>query len=211
MRALRGMTLPTTRAVLIGVAAIVAVGVLGAGGWYWHATTQQRAMATYAQAMTRTQAALGSEATADARAAAIRELEAALTQYPSGRGAAQVAYQLGNLRYQEQQYAPARGAFELAVAQGATRTLRALSLGGVAYTWEAERNYAKAVEAFKAALEGLGPKDFYYEELLLGLGRAQELGGHKADAIATYRRALGELTQSRRLEEIRARLAALEA
>jgi len=132
MRALRGMTLPTTRAVLIGVAAIVAVGVLGAGGWYWHATTQQRAMATYAEAMTRTQAALGSEATADARAAAIRELEAALTQYPSGRGAAQVAYQLGNLRYQEQQYAPARGAFELAVAQGATRTLRALSLGGVA-------------------------------------------------------------------------------
>jgi len=211
MRALRGMTLPTTRAVLIGVAAIVAVGVLGAGGWYWHATTQQRAMATYAEAMTRTQAALGSEATADARAAAIRELEAALTQYPSGRGAAQVAYQLGNLRYQEQQYAPARGAFELAVAQGATRTLRALSLGGVAYTWEAERNYAKAVEAFKAALEGLGPKDFYYEELLLGLGRTQELGGQKADAIATYRRALGELTQSRRLEEIRARLAALEA
>ena len=211
MRALRGMTLPTTRAVLIGVAAIVAVGVLGAGGWYWHATTQQRAMATYAEAMTRTQAALGSEATADARAAAIRELEAALTQYPSGRGAAQVAYQLGNLRYQEQQYAPARGAFELAVAQGATRTLRALSLGGVAYTWEAERNYAKAVEAFKAALEGLGPKDFYYEELLLGLGRAQELGGQKADAIATYRRALGELSQSRRLEEIRARLAALGA
>jgi tetratricopeptide (TPR) repeat protein len=122
-----------------------------------------------------------------------------------------VAYQLGNLRYQAQQYAPARGAFELAVAQGATRTLRVLSQGGVAYTWEAERNYAKAVEAFKAALEGLGPKDFYYEELLLGLGRAQELGGQKADAIATYRRALGELSQSRRLEEIRARLAALGA
>ena len=211
MKALRGMTLPTTRTVLIGIAAIVAVGVLGAGSWYWYATTQQRAMATFAEAMTRAQAALGSEATADARAAAIRELEAALTQYPSGRGAAQVAYQLGNLRYQAQQYAPARGAFELAVAQGATRTLRALSQGGVAYTWEAERNYAKAVEAFKAALEGLGPRDFYYEELLLGLGRAQELGGQKADAIATYRRALGELSQSRRLEEIRARLAALGA
>ena len=72
MKALRGMTLPTTRTVLIGIAAIVAVGVLGAGGWYWYATTQQRAMATYAEAMTRAQAALGSEATADARAAAIR-------------------------------------------------------------------------------------------------------------------------------------------
>ena len=40
MKALRGMTLPTTRTVLIGIAAIVAVGVLGAGGWYWYATTQ---------------------------------------------------------------------------------------------------------------------------------------------------------------------------
>ena len=81
----------------------------------------------------------------------------------------------------------------------------------MAYTWEAERNYPKAVEAFKTALTGIGPKDFYYEELLLGLGRTQELAGQKAEAIATYRRALSELTQSRRAEEIRARLAALGA
>jgi len=207
----RGVTLPTTRTVLIGLAAVVAVGLLGAGGWYWYATTQHRAMATYAEALARAQPALGPEATIDARAAAIRDLEAALTQYPSGRGAAQVAYQLGNLRYQTQQYPQARGAYELAVAQGATRTLRVLSQGGVAYTWEAEHNYSKAIEAFKVALTGLGPKDFYYEELLLGLGRVQELGGQKADATATYRRALSELTQSRRLEEIRARLTALGA
>ena len=205
------MTLPTTRTVFIGLAAVVAVGLLGAGGWYWYARTQHRAMATYAEALTRAQPALGPEATIDARAAAIRDLEAALTQYPSGRGAAQVAYQLGNLRYQTQQYPQARGAYELAVAQGATRTLRVLSQGGVAYTWEAEHNYSKAIEAFKVALTGLGPKDFYYEELLLGLGRVQELGGQKADATATYRRALSELTQSRRLEEIRARLTALGA
>jgi tetratricopeptide (TPR) repeat protein len=168
-------------------------------------------MAVYAEAMTRAQPGQVPDAPIEARASAIRELEAALNQYPSGPGAAQVAYQLGNLRYQGQQYPQARGAFELALAHGAPRTLRTLSLGGVAYTWEAERNYPKAIEAFKAALEGLGPKDFYYEELLLGLGRAQELGGQKTDAIATYRRALGELTQSRRLEEIRARLAALGA
>ena len=45
----------------------------------------------------------------------------------------------------------------------------------------------------------------------MGLGRTQELSGQKADAIATYRRALGELAQSRRVEEIKARLAALGA
>jgi len=122
-----------------------------------------------------------------------------------------VAYELGNLRFDAQQYGQARGAWELAVAQGAPRTLKTLSQGGVAYTWEAERNYAKAVDAFKVALTGLGPKDFYYEDLLMGLGRTQELAGQKADAIATYRRALGELAQSRRVQEIKARLAALGA
>lgn len=205
------LPLPTPRALLIAAGALVVAGLLGAGGWYWHTVAARHAMAAYADAMTRAQPALGPQATAETRAAGIRELETALTQYPSGPGAAQVAYQLGNLRYEAQQYAQARGAWELAVAQGAPQTLRVLSLSGVAYAWEAERNYAKAVDAFKVALTGLGPKDFYYEELLLGLGRAQELAGQKADATATYRRALSELTHSRRLEEIRARLAALGA
>ena len=196
--------------ILAGVGLLVVVA-LGAGGWYWHIVSQRHAMAAYAEAMTRAQPALSAQTTAEARAAGIRELETALAQYPSGAGAAQVAYELGSLRYDAQQYAQARGAWDLAVAQGAPRTLKALSQGGVAYTWEAERNYPKAVEAFKVALTGLGPKDFYYEELILGLGRTQELSGQKADAIATYRRALGELAQSRRLEEIKARLAALGA
>ncbi len=205
------MTLPSRRALLMAAAAIVAAALLGTGAWFWRFSGQHRALSAYAAALTQAQPAQSPQATPDAREAAIRALESALTQYPAGPGAAEVAYQLGNLRFEAQQYAQARGAWELAVAQGATRTLKALSLGGVAYTWEAERNYQKAVEAFKTALTGVGPKDFYYEELLLGLGRTQELAGQKAEAIATYRRALSELTQSRRAEEIRARLAALGA
>jgi tetratricopeptide (TPR) repeat protein len=205
------LTLPTRRTLLLGSVTVLVVGALVAGGWYWRTVSQRHAMAAYADALTKAQPALSPQATADARAAGIRDLEAALTQYPSGPGAAQVAYELGNLRFDAQQYGQARGAWELAVAQGAPRTLRTLSQGGVAYTWEAERNYAKAVDAFKTALTGLGPKDFYYEELILGLGRTQELAGQKAEAIATYRRALGDLAQSRRVEEIKARLAALGA
>lgn len=201
--------LPTTRTLVIGIAAILVVGLLMAGGWYWYATTQQRAMSVYAEALTRAQRAQGPDATGEARTAAIRDLEAALTQYPSGRDAAQVAYLLGNLRYQSQQYPQARAAYDLALAHDPSRTIRTLSRGGVAYTWEAERNYPKAVEAFKVALEGLGPKDFYYEELLLGLGRTQALEGQKAEAVATYRRAVSELPNSRRLDEIKAQLAAL--
>lgn len=205
------LTLPTPRTLLLGGIATVVVAAIAAGGWYWHTVSQRHAMAAYADALTRAQPALSPQATADTRAAGIRDLEAALTQYPSGPGAAQVAYELGNLRYDAQQYGQARGAWELAVTQGAPRTLRTLSQGGVAYTWEAERNYPKAVEAFKIALTGLGPKDFYYEDLIIGLGRAQELSGQKTEAIATYKRALTELAQSRRLEEIKARLAALGA
>jgi tetratricopeptide (TPR) repeat protein len=203
------LTLPTGRTlILAGVGALVVIALV-AGGFYWHTVSQRHAMAAYADAMTRAQPAMSAQATAEARDAGIRELETALTLYPSGPGAAQVAYELGSLRYDAQQYAQARGAWELAVAQGPPRTLKALSQGGVAYTWEAERNYPKAVDAFKVALTGLGPKDFYYEELILGLGRTQELAGQKADALATYRRALSELPQSRRLEEIKARLTAL--
>jgi len=205
------LTLPTGRTLIIAGIALAALVALGAGGWYWHTVSQRHAMAAYADALTKAQSALSGQASAEARAAAIRELETVLTQYPSGPGAAQVAYELGSLRYDAQQYAQARGAWEIAVAQGPPRTLKALSLGGVAYTWEAERNYPKAVEAFKVALTGLGPKDFHYEELILGLARTQELAGQKAEAIATYRRALGELAQSRRVDEIKARLAALGA
>ena len=205
------LTLPTGRTLVIAGAAVLAVVALAAGGWYWHIVSQRHAMAAYADALTRAQPAMAPQATADAKATGIRELESALTQYPSGSGAAQVAYELGNLRYDAQQYAQARGAWELALAQGPPQTIKALSLGGIAYTWEAEKNAPKAVEAFKIALTGLGPKDFYYEDLLLGLARNQELAGQKADAIATYRRALTELAQGHRVEEIKARLAALGA
>ena len=204
-------TPPTGRTLIVGAVALVALVALGAGGWYWHTVSQRHAMAAYADALTKAQPAMSGQATAEARTTGIRELETALTQYPSGPGAAQVAYELGSLRYDAQQYAEARGAWTLAAAQDAPRTLKALSQGGIAYTWEAERNYPKAVDAFKVALTGLGPKDFYYDELILGLARTQELAGQKNEAIATYRRALGELAQSRRLDEIKARLAALGA
>src|SRR4029453_5000310 len=156
------LTLPTGRTLIIAGAAALAIIALAGGGWYWHPVSQRPAMAAYAAAMTLAQPAMSAQGTSDARATGIRELETALTQYPSGPGAAQVAYELGSLRYDAQQYAQARGAWELALAQGPPRTLRTLSQGGVAYTGEAERNYAKAVDALKTRRTGLGPKDLYY-------------------------------------------------
>src|SRR3989442_12115786 len=126
------MTLVSPRTLLVAAAAVVAVGLLAVGGWLWHSSGQHRAMSAYAAALTQAQSAQGPQAAPDAREAAIRGLESALTQYSSGSGAAEVAYQLGNLRFEGQQYSQAPGAWELAGPPGATRTPQAPSPGAVA-------------------------------------------------------------------------------
>lgn len=200
------------RAIVGGVLAVVVLAALGVAGWFWYAKEQHRAMAAYAQAFSRLRTAQGAaQATPEARSAALRDLEAALARFPSAAAAAEAAHQLASLRYDAGDYRAARGAWEVVLARGGSGTLRALARTGVGYTWEAERNYPKAIDAYTAALAGLGPKDFNYEALLLDLARAQELGGRKPDAIATYQRALKDLPQARRAEEIRARLMSLGA
>jgi TolA-binding protein len=132
-----------------------------------------------------------------------------LAQYPSARRAADAAYELGNLRYTQRQYPAARAAYEIALAKGAGGSLRTLSASGVGYTWEAQKNYASAVTAYDAAARGLGPKQFFFEEALLDLARAQTLAGKPAEARATYERLLKDAPETRRAEDIRGRLAAL--
>ena len=200
---------PSRRTLLVLAGAVLAVLVLGGAAWVWYAADQSRARAAYADVMVRVAAAEGPQATAEARTAAARDLEAILARYPSAAAVPQMAYQLGNVRYGAGQYAAARAAYEVALARGATGTLRTLAQAAIGYTREAEHDIPKALDAYRAALAGLGPRDFYYEALLADLGRAQELAGQKADAIETYRRILKELPQARRAEEIRARLRSL--
>jgi len=197
---------PSRRTLLVLAGAVLAVLLLGGAAWFWYAAEQRRAMAAYADVMVRVAAAEGPQATAEARAAAARDLEAILARYPSAAAAPQTAYQLGNVRYGAGQYAAARAAYEVVLARGATGTLRTLAQAGRGYTWEAERDWAKAMDAYRAALATLGPKDFYYEALLVDLARTQELAGRKDEAVETYRRILKELPQARRGEEVRARL-----
>ena len=109
-------------------------------------------------------------------------------------------------------YAGARGAWEIALARAADApTLRTLARASIGYAWEAERKYGSAAEAYRAALAGLQPKDFLYEQLLVSLGRVQEVTGQMAEAVATYRRVLAEVPQARQADQVRARLLALGA
>jgi len=196
---------------LIAGVAILGLAALGLGGWLWYNLNQSRGLAAYADALTRAEAGQAPNAPPAVRAQAIRELEAVLAEYPSSAAAADAAYQLGNLRYAEREYSAARGAYGIVLARGAAGTLRALALSGIAYTWEAERDFPKAAASFKQAGDGIPPGDFLYEDVQIGLARNQELSGQKDLAVATYRQILKHAPKARAGDLVRGRLAALGA
>jgi TolA-binding protein len=200
---------PSGRALIVTGAVVVGLVVLGLGAWLWISVSQSRGLAAYAEVLSRAEAGLVQNAPDAVRSQAIREIEAVLAEYPSSRLAPEAAYQLGNLRYANREYAAARAAYEIALAGGAQDPIRALALGGIAYTWEAEREFTKAAEAFKRA--GVRPQHFLYSDLKIGLARTQELSGQKDAAIATYGQLLKEFPKGRAAEVARARLAALGA
>lgn len=197
------------RTLLALVGGLLGLTALGAAGWFWYVNEQHRAMEAYAQALAALRTAQSPQAAPEAKSAAVRALEAVLARFPSAAAAPQAAYELAGLRYDVTDYAAARGAYEVVLARGGRGTLATLARAGIGHTWEAVRDYAKAIEVYTAALARLGAKDFYYEALLVDLGRAQELAGKKADATATYQRVLKELPQARRAEDVRARLLSL--
>jgi tetratricopeptide (TPR) repeat protein len=197
-------------AIWIGVV-VALVALVGIGLWLWLSIQQQRMREAYAEVTTMLQAGRTAEARPEVRAAIPGVLERFLARYPSSSRAPEAAYELGNVRADAGQWAQARGAYQIALAQGARGTIHTLAQAGIGSTWEAERNFGKAAEAYQAALTGIKPTDFYYEQLCLDLGRVQEAAGHRPEAIETYRRLLKQRPGSARAAEVRSRLAALGA
>jgi tetratricopeptide (TPR) repeat protein len=191
--------------------ALIVVALIAGGGWAWFAWQESRSEQALAEAMVVVQQATGPEATPEARAKAILAVEGVLRDHSRTSAAPQAAYLLGNLRYAAGEYAAARGAYQTALAKGASGTVKTLSAVGIGYTWEAEKNYASAAAAYEAALSSIGPKDFLYEDTLAALARSQELGGKSAAALATYQRLLKDVPDSRRAEDLKARVADLKS
>ena len=205
------MTWPERRTLVVTGIVLVVVLLGATGGWLWYAAQQREVAAAYAATLTRLAAARSPQAPAGARAAAAAELEQLIARYPSARDVGEAAYELGNLKYDARQYAAARSAYQVAVGRGVPGTLRTLSRAGIAHSLEAERDYAKAIEAYQALIKDLRPKDFLYEDTLIDMARTQELAGDKTQAAETYRRVLKDVPTSRRAEDVKMRLAALGA
>jgi tetratricopeptide (TPR) repeat protein len=199
------------RALVVAAAAVVVLAAAGVGAWLWTSSRTNAAMAAYAVALARVPDTRGTPPSPEARAAAIQSLETTLATYPSAPAAGTAAYELGNLRYAGRDYPRARAAYQIVVTQSSSPTLRTMARAGIGYAWEAEKNYASASQAYRDALGDLAPTDFHFEELLIDLGRVQELAGQKDDAIATYRRLLKDIPKSLRADDVRGRLAALGA
>src|SRR5215510_385460 len=187
-------------------AAFGVIVVILAAIWGWYRSQESRGLAALAEAHVLAQQVERPEA----RDRAIKALELVIAEHPRLSALPQAAYELGNLKYAAGQYPAARGAYELALAKGATGTLRTLSAAGIGYTWEAEKNYASAVTAYQAAIASSGPKDFLYEDMLMSLARAQEQQGNTAAAAETYQRLLRDVPDTRRTEDLKTRLAQLK-
>lgn len=190
---------------------VVALGLVAAAGWFWLRAADTRGQAALAGVTEAVQQGDGPLATPEARQKAIAMLQAVLAEHGRSSAAPQAAYQLGNLQYQAGDYAAARAAYEIALGKGAAGSLRTLSASGIGYTWEAQKDYATAVTAYEAAARGLTPKQFFFEEALLDLARAQALAGKPAEARATYERLLKDAPETRRAEDVRGRIVALPA
>jgi tetratricopeptide (TPR) repeat protein len=191
--------------------AVVAVALAALGSWAWWDAQQRRQVAAAAEILARVPAALAPDATAETRLAAARELEALLQRHPSARTVPMTAYELGNLRFAAGQYAAARAAYDIALQRGATGALNAMAGAAAARTWEAERDFGHAAEAYGALATRLTPRSFMYEDALIDQARSLELAGKKDDAIAAYRRVLKDVPTARRADDVRSRLASLGA
>jgi len=199
------------RVALQAAVVIVVVGLVAAGAWAWYRSQEAHALAAFTEAGTLVQQAESPQATPEVRDKAIKAIEAVVAQYPRLSVLPHAAYQLGNLKYASGQYSAARGAYEVALAKGAAGSIRTLAAMAIGYTWEAEKNYAGAAQAYQAVTRGLSPKDFLYEEALTAEARAQEQAGQPAAALEIYQRLLRETPDSRHAEDLRNRIASLQS
>jgi tetratricopeptide (TPR) repeat protein len=201
--------LPDGRALLVAGVVVLVLALGALGGWLWWEASQRRMLEAHAAVMARVLPALAADAPADVRTSAIRDLEGLLARYPSARTVPEAAYELGNVRFAAGQYGPARSAYELAVQRSDPGLVRALARGGLARTWEAERDFVRAAEAHGALAKDLDPRNFLYEDALLDQARCLELAGRKDEAIATYQRILKDVPTAKRADDVRTRLASL--
>ena len=160
----------TVRWSLVAVGALLAALLAGTGVWAILEQREASARQALAGASVPYRQAMASRQETELKAAA-DSLNQLLKDSPRSGVATQAWYLLGNVEYQRRNVDAALKAYEKAVQRDGS-TIAALSRLGMAYAWEAKGDAAQTLAAYTRALEGRGPADFLYAELLLGKARA---------------------------------------
>jgi tetratricopeptide (TPR) repeat protein len=205
------MRWPSPRTLITAGVGVLALAAVTLGLWLWMASREHQAAAAYADPLARLAAARPGPLGPEASAAIASDLEAALARYPSASLAAEAAWELGNLRYTDRDWARARSAWLIVLARSQSPTLRTQARASIGYAWEAEGNLAEARAVYAQTLAGLRPGEFGFEEVLMAQARIEERRGERAAAIESYRRLLREAPGSLRADDVRSRLASLGA
>ena len=138
-------------------------------------------------------------------------LESIIQQYPQTDSAGQALILLGHGKCQQQDWDGARGYYQRLYERNNSKRsdLTASALFGIGVTYEAEKNWDKALEAY-AQLTSSFPQSFKAVEAKLGAARVSELKGNNEKARQFYEDILVSDTQSVWKDEAERRLKMLK-
>jgi len=168
--------------VIIGV---VVVALAFAGFRYFSNLSERKAHAMFEQGRLHYLAEISGDKTAQAQEKATDQFEKVIRRYPSTSAArfsllvyADMSYHRGEYQKAIELYQEALGAFS---GEG---SIQKLILGGLAYAYEAEKDYKAAAECFQRITDT--QDEFMKADACYNLGRIMEAMNHQEKALEAY-------------------------
>jgi len=122
----------------------------------------------------------------------IKQYRNLASNYPDSQAALLSSYRLGNLYYNKSDFDAAISSYENYVAHASDRNeFKVLSFSGLAYCYEAKKDYQKAMQALQQAEKIEAVKSlatFIYRDM----GRIYEKMGNAPEALKCYQKALAQ-------------------
>ena len=173
-----------------GVVVLVAAAVL-AGGWYWYSKGyEEKAMQHYVAAQQRI--AGNSNVKQDDIIAALKDVVA---QYPRSKVAGVANYGLGNIYYFSNKFDEAIAAYDAFIDKAPSNSeLAVLACIGLGFSYEAKKDYAKALASYQKA-EKMKQGAHYDSTNLQNIARVYELSNERTKAVEYYQKALAKATE----------------
>lgn len=198
------------RQILRSAIIVLVVAVALAGGFYylrWQEgkalAIQDEALKIYQEAYRTSQENPGTEKKEDFKKA-LDKFQEALSAYKWGRTAQLSELYLGNCYFGLKEYDQAQAAYSRCL-EG---PFRPLALNGLAYAFEAKKDYNKALESFQKSNDD--PDNPFRLESMLGAARCYEALNQKAKALEVYQKVLAKFPKSTMSEFVRWKVGELQ-